>query len=132
VVDTYSTLILEFSVFASLLATFSELVRGQVVEVFCDNEGAVAVAKKGFHASPVMGGLCRILSALFVSCDCFILFSRVDSQDNLADQLSRGSTSLFRAAATALGLSIEPSPTVLRSPPVNLCEKLQCDFFLEA
>ena len=132
VTETYSTLVLEFSVFVSLLATFAEQVRGQVFEVFCDNMGAVAVAQKGFHSSPAMGGLCRVLSALLVACDCFIHFSHVDSQGNLADQLSRGSVALFLEAAIAQGLSPEPSPTTFHSPQTSLCERLQCDFFLEA
>jgi hypothetical protein len=129
VVDTYSTLILEFSVFVSLLASFRGLVAGQVIEVFCDNEGAVAVAHKGYHASPVMSSLCRVLAALLVDCDCFIHFTHIDSQVNLADQLSRGSLPAFRKAVSAQGLSLAPSPAPLYSPPPSLCTRLQCDFF---
>jgi len=132
VAQTYSTLILEFSVFGFLLSTFTEVVRGQVIEIRCDNEGAIAVAQKGFHASPVMGSLCRVLAALLVLCDCFVHFSFVPSQDNLADHLSRGSIPAFRRATTALGWSPAPSPTLLRSPSSDLCEKLQCSFYSEA
>ena len=48
---SYSTLILEFSAFVSLLAIFSNLVQQRVIEIHCDNEGAIAVARRGFHSS---------------------------------------------------------------------------------
>jgi hypothetical protein len=130
--DTYSTLILEFSVFVSLLASFSGIVHGQVIEVFCDNKGAIDVARKGFHASPVMSSLCRVLSALVVQFDCFIHFSQVGSEDNLADPLSRGSLHLFQDGVSALGLSHALSPTPFLSPTAELCRTLQCSFFVEA
>ncbi len=129
--QTYSTLILEFSAFISLLATFAHLVQHQVIEIHCDNEGAVAVARKGFHSSPVTGSLCRVLTSLVVSCDCVLRFTHVSSQDNLADQLSRGSEPNFRQFATEQGWSPAPSPTPLLSPSQHLCETLRCDFFLE-
>ena len=125
VAQTYSTLILEFSVFGFLLSTFTEVVRGQVIAIRCDNEGTIAVAQKGFHASPVMGSLCRVLAALLVFCNCF-----VPSQDNLADHLSRGSIPAFRRATTALGWSQLPLRLLFVLHPRTSARS--CSFYSEA
>ena len=50
-----STLIIEFSAFIWLLSSFHDVVRGSVIKVFCDNQGAIDVARKGYHAALVMG-----------------------------------------------------------------------------
>jgi hypothetical protein len=132
VVATYSTLVIEFAAFPILLATFGDLVRGRVIEICSDNDGATATAKKGFHSADAVGGLCRVLTVLLVSLDCQVLFSRVDSQDNLADALSRGDPALFRRTASARDLFVAPSATQALSPPTELCRTLQCSFFYEA
>ena len=126
-----STLIIEFSAFALLLCTFRDLIEHSVVEVFCDNQGAIDVAKKGYHAATTMGGMCRLLSSLIVSCNCRVVFSHVASQDNLADQLSRGSRSKFLAAISESGSPIEPSERQCLSPATQSCVELQCDFFTQ-
>jgi reverse transcriptase-like protein len=132
VVATYSTLVLEFAAFPIVLATFASLVHGQVIEVMSDNDGAAATARKGFHSAEVVGGLCRVLTALLVSLDCHVIYSRVDSQDNLADALSRGDPALFRQTASARGYFVAPSATHALSPPIELCKTLQSNFFSEA
>lgn len=123
---------LEFAAFPLLLSTFASLIGGHAIEIFCDNDGASAVATKGYHSAPVLGGLCRLLASLCVSLDCHITFSRVASQDNLADALSRGSVLNFQQVLSAKGFSFAPSPTTSRFPPIQLCETLQCSFFSKA
>ena len=130
--STYSTHVLEFAAFPLLLSTFSTLVRGTSIEIFCDNDGASATAIKGYHPSLIAGGLCRLLASLCVSLDCHIVYSRVDSQDNLADPLSRGSVADFQQRLSDSGSSFAHSPTTCRSPPTELCATLQCCFFSEA
>jgi hypothetical protein len=61
--------------------------------------------------------------------DCHVIFSRVDSQDNLADSLSRGDLDQFRLAASARSCSVAPSATTARLPRTDLCEQLQSTFF---
>jgi hypothetical protein len=129
VTKSFSTLIIEFSAFILLLSSFQNRLRNQVVEVFCDNEGAIEVARKGYHAGSVMGGLCRLLSALSVSCECRLLFSHIDSQANLADGLSRGSQADFLRTISERGYSTNPSEIAPLLPPTQLCEELQCSFF---
>lgn len=124
--DTYSTLVLEFAAFPLLLSTFADVVKGRVVEVFCDNDGAVAVARKGYHAEPVMGGLCRLFSVLSVALDCHVVFNRVSSQENLADLLSRGDTARF---LTELPWSTPPCERQPRLPAAADSEGVQCAFF---
>lgn len=126
--STFSTLILEFSAFIWLLCSFLDI-RHRVVQIFCDNQGAIDVASKGYHAGPVMGGLCRLLSALCVNVDCRLIFSHIVSQDNLADELSRGSIPGFLSVISAQACSINPCRIEPRLPPAELCERLQCEFF---
>ena len=101
-----------------------------MVEVACDNWGAVAVAESGFSADPTIGGMCRIVTALSIQFELRIQFTPIRSQDNLADQLSRGSIAGFLAETRAAGFWTAPSATPFRSPPQEICELLQCSFFL--
>jgi hypothetical protein len=129
VVATYSTLVLEFAAFPILLASFGPLVQGRVIEICADNDGATATARKGFHSAEVVGGLCRVLTALLVSLDCHVIYSRVDTQDNLADALSRGDPALFRQTASAQGFYVAPSASPTHLPSIELCTTLQSTFF---
>ena len=128
--ETYSTLLIEFSAIVGFLSTFGPSCAGSVVEVACDNWGAVAVAESGFSADPTIGGMCRIVTALSIQFELRIQFTPIRSQDNLADQLSRGSIAGFLAETRAAGFWTAPSATPFRSPPQEICELLQCSFFL--
>jgi hypothetical protein len=77
----------------------------------------------------VVGGLCRVLTALLVSLDCHVIYSRVDTQDNLADALSRGDPALFRQTASAQGFYVAPSASPTHLPSIELCTTLQSTFF---
>ena len=73
--------------------------------------------------------MCRIVTALSIQFELRIQFTP-RSQDNLADQLSRGSIAGFLAETRAAGYLTAPSATLFRSPPQEICELLQCSFFL--
>jgi len=126
---SYNTCLLEFAAFPWILSTFADRVRGRVVRVFCDNDGAVDVAARGFHSADAHGGLSRLLAVLTVQLDCFVIYTRIASQDNLADQLSRGRPDLFLQQARAAGLSTALSAVQCRSPSAAACESVQCSFY---
>ena len=116
---------LEFAAFPWILSTFADRVRGRVVRVFC----AVDVAARGFHSADAHGGLSRLLAVLTVQLDCFVIYTRIASQDNLADQLSRGRPDLFLQQARDAGLSTALSAVQCRSPSAADCESVQCSFY---
>ena len=126
---SYNTCLLEFAAFPWILSTFADRVRGRVIRVFCDNDGAVDVAARGFHSADAHGGLSRLLAVLTVQLDCFVIYTRIASQDNLADQLSRGRPDLFLQQARAAGLSTALSAVQCRSPSAADCESVQCSFY---
>ena len=83
----------------------------------------------GFHSADAHGGLSRLLAVLTVQLDCFVIYTRIASQDNLADQLSRGRPDLFLQQARAAGLSTALSAVQCRSPSAAARESVQCSFY---
>jgi len=128
---TYSTLAIEFSALPVLLATFCGVLAGGLHRVFIDNDAARFAAIRGYSSDEIVSSLCRVMARMTVRADVHLRYERCDSQQNLADLISRGEEQKFLAEIASLSL---PSVPCFKSPCLPdgpSCDQLHCPFFTD-
>jgi hypothetical protein len=72
------------------LRTFSHLISGNYVTIWCDNKVATSILNSGRGVDPILNSIARNISLFQASCDCDIQFAHIRAKNNIvADMLSR-------------------------------------------
>ena len=128
---SYSTLAIEFSALPVLLATFGAVLSGGLHRVLIDNDAARFAAIRGYSSDEIVSSLCRVMARMTVRADVHLRYERCDSQQNLADLISRGAEAKFLEEIASLNLPSAPCFTSPCLPDGPSCDQLQCPFFTD-
>jgi hypothetical protein len=72
------------------LRTFSKIISGKFVTIWCDNQVATNILNSGRGADPILNAISRNIWLFQSGCDCDLQFTHIKGKNNIiADMLSR-------------------------------------------